>query len=498
MRVQLSAALLFCAAGITAAWAAGVDLDHLGRLSAAAAIASGAVAIAGAVAVVAGSGRLRRKIGLGAIWAVGFLGVGLAAFDNRAAAQLVDLPSALEPSLTRYCPPPSTREPPPPPPPKKVAQAQGCALIIRAYELGYAKSLGSCAPEEVEQVIEQAEAPTVEPCRDRRSGEPLFHYGWRVLDRSLHAAGEVAGSGLVSSAIDETRIRLDYVKPLADTQWQAIASSPHSSHHLFTNLPAPRERGWLDRSSQCSGPARELEARLDFDSPSALVEHAYAIMLFDPRFGEPVGSCREHTIHWGQDPEICARMRDHPAAALDDAGVLDDVEATLARLRDALELAELAGKLGKRGDTRLPDAREIASVHCLIVGAEPGFTRAEVELGGSAIEVAELRVKELSATGPAQLEAYQELAQVLSGERYAGPLESDATAAAPPAAGFLDGDGFALARAEVLRDGDPFVDPINAAVLDRPSVGDIYPLAIHLSQLVAVFRRSYRKQRRRL
>lgn len=496
MRIQLAVASLFCIAGVAAAWAAGVDLEHLAHLSAAAAIAAGAVAIAGAVAVVAGA--RRHRVALGVIWTAGFLGVGLAAFDNRAAAALVELPSRLQPSLTRECPPPSEQKPPPPPPPKRVAQAQGCALIIRAYELGYAKSLGSCAPKEVAETVEAAERPEPEPCRDRRGGEPLFHYAWRVLDRSLSGAGEVAASGLVSRAIDETRVRLDYLEPLARTQWHAIASSPRSSHHLFTNLPAPRQRGWLE--PECVGRVHDLEARLGFDSPSHLVEHAHAMMLFDPRFGAPVGSCREHTIHWGQDPAICQRLRDSPEAALDDAGVLGEVEDALSRLRDASELSELSEKLGKRGADRLPAPTEIASVHCLIVGAggEPGFSRDQVAVAGAAIDVLELRVGELAATGAAQLEVYQELSQVLAGARYDGPLESGAGAAAPLPAGLFDGDGFALARADALRDLDPFVDPANAAVIERDTIGEIYPLAIHLSQLIEVFRRRYRKQRRRL
>jgi hypothetical protein len=517
-RIQLPAALLFCAVGLVAAWAAGVDLVHLDHLSAAAAIAAGVVAVGGAVAVAAGGRPGRRArlaaISVSAIWAVGFLGVGLAAFDNRAAAALVELPATLEPRLTAYCPPPGEREPPPPPPPKKVAQAQGCALIIRAYELGYAKSLGSCAPQAAEPEVAPDEAPAAEPCRDRRRGEPLFHYSWRVLERSLSGAAELAGSGAAGEVIDETRARLDYVEPLAGRQWHAIASSPHSTHHLFTNLPAPRQPGLLERAlgeSPCSEQVSELEARLDFDSPSALVEHAHAMMLFDPRFGEPVGSCREHTIHWGQAPAICERLRESPAAALDDAGILDDVEATLSRLRHAIELAELDARLGRRSGVRLPRPAEIASFHCLVVtgppegGREPrraktmispsSFSRAEVEVAGASIEILELRVGALAATGPAQLEVYQALSQVLGGERYAGPLESEPADRLEPA-DYLDGEGFALARLDALREVDPFV--AGAGPLERAELRSIYPLAIHLAQLIEVFRRTYRKQRRRL
>ncbi len=94
----------------------------------------------------------------------GLVAVLLGAFSNRAAARIVNAPDEYKPSPSAFCPPNPDADPvqlvmrtarrspiafaPVPPAPPPVDQA-GCALVKRAYALGYAKSLGSCAPKTV-------------------------------------------------------------------------------------------------------------------------------------------------------------------------------------------------------------------------------------------------------------------------------------------------------------------------------------------------------------
>jgi len=80
----------------------------------------------------------------------GLIALGLGALGNHAAARIVELPEAFSvPSPSEYCVhdfevprlQDEARSPQP------AAGRAGCALVRRAVELGYAKSLGSCAPQ---------------------------------------------------------------------------------------------------------------------------------------------------------------------------------------------------------------------------------------------------------------------------------------------------------------------------------------------------------------
>ena len=70
------------------------------------------------------------------------------------------------------------------------------------------------------------------------------------------------------------------------------------------------------------------------------------VFLFEPRFGDPVGSCREHTIHWDQDASVCARLRE--SAAVKSRG-----EHAVRLLRGPTQLLALEGPHG--GNVTLDD-----------------------------------------------------------------------------------------------------------------------------------------------
>ena len=79
---------------------------------------------------------------------VAFACLGLAAFTNPAAELLTTLPDRLASSGSRVCPDRDAVEAPKPV--VRKADQRGCALIRRAFELGYADSLGSCGEVTVE------------------------------------------------------------------------------------------------------------------------------------------------------------------------------------------------------------------------------------------------------------------------------------------------------------------------------------------------------------
>ena len=235
--------------------------------------------------------RRLRGAGLLAAYIATFLLVGLLTIDNRGVAQLKSVSNALEPSSLQYCleaPQPKAEDP----------RLAGCGLLRRAYELGYASDLGPCAPEE------RAEIAAV--CDRRQLDEPYLHYAWRLLQSRRPS--------LVPDIVDEIRHSLakveerrDHLVALLLARRDPIARTPRASHHLFTNLPAPRA-GIVPRvvdaldAAACDARTARMPPLLtdiedDLRASSLVVEHAMGQLLFNPAYPTVVASCREHTIH---------------------------------------------------------------------------------------------------------------------------------------------------------------------------------------------------------
>jgi len=155
-----------------------------------------------------------------------FIGLGVVTVTNRAVALLRDTPASFARSGSEWCPEAK-------PPEVETHDDQGCKLVIRAYQLGYAKSLGSCGPK---QAVARAEPV----CRKRQRDEPYAHYAWRLLDRAL--TRDAAPGDAAPGAIDRFAHQVDHVGALYDSTVDSVAMRPRSSHHLFTNLPDPGRR----------------------------------------------------------------------------------------------------------------------------------------------------------------------------------------------------------------------------------------------------------------
>ncbi|HEY6178726.1 MAG TPA: hypothetical protein VIX73_29950, partial [Kofleriaceae bacterium] len=249
------------------------------------------------------------------------LGIALIGLDNRAVALLREAPSRFDQSSIDYCKPPE-------PPKRETQRSQGCKLVERAFRLGYAKSLGSCAPAEAKREVNQV-------CTRRQLDEPQLHYAWRRLaDRvdELRTTDEGRGS------LDRLAQQIDHLAAIVRATLATVAMRPRSSHHLFTNLPDPRptlrERvdGLLERG--CGARLAHLPhfPRME-DGPtgaSKLFEHVLAQLMFNPRYKPIVAQCEEVVVHWDAAPDTCARLVARPVAALDELGVLDAVRGVLA------------------------------------------------------------------------------------------------------------------------------------------------------------------------
>jgi hypothetical protein len=433
--------------------------------------------------------------------------VGLAVFTNPGTARLVSIPSAIaEPSAGEYCRPPAVDEEQAEPTaaPTKPVEIPGCALVKRAVALGYAKSLGSCAPKDAPAAVKTAIAAQA-PCELRQVDEPYLHYAWRRLSG---AGGAIAGANpidAIEESIAEKQIQLDHLDSLVSNQRHAIEGSPHAAHHVFVTLPDPHPGslvGDLLDPPRCDGRYADLPLwPAATVSAGGLVDHVLGQLLFVARFGT-TAACNDYVLHWDAGADACGALIRDPIGFLDGEEELDAVREVLDRRRRRSELRELDAALERKAPPPPPDASTIVSFACFVI--DPAVARATatgrtIVLDGEPVSVRELRVPAVKTTGAGVLAVYDELATLLAGETYGPALVEPGLASAddPPGdQGALSHADFRLVRLDRLHDADPFAG--HAWPLDRADLLEVYPLHRHLRSFVDAFRRRYRAQRGRL
>jgi hypothetical protein len=418
------------------------------------------------------------------------LGLALVAIDNRAVALLRDTPKAFARPGFELCPEPKPPEPP------AANQQQGCKLVLRAYQLGYTKSLGTCGPQ-------QREAAREEVCRKRQRDEPLLHYQWRLFETRSTALVE-GGSG--PGVFDRLGTQLDHLDALFDATVDSVAMRPRSSHHLFTNLPDPRPsfRDRLDATLERRCGARLAQAPhvLEVaDTPagrSSMLEHVVDQLVFNPIYKPVVAQCGELVIHWAAPLDTCDRIVAQPRQALADRGALAAVVDVLAWRARKGELADL--KMRELGPP--PPPERVASLQCIMFGdTDSAVTDRTIALDGAQLHVRQLRARLRDTSGASQVHLYKRLAELLaegfsyghltSNESVGASRESTAIAKGTPGA-----QRFVLSDLELLRDADLLLG--NDWLTQRPDLLEVYPYHLHLKNFVEIFRTQYKLHRGRL
>jgi hypothetical protein len=426
--------------------------------------------------------------------------IAIAGLGNHAAARIAQLPDELAaPAPSKYCMPepaaPAAPAPVTPPPP---VEQPGCALVLRAYKLGYAKTLGACAPRQAAPAAAPAPAGKREVCTRRQLDEPSLHYGFRRVASAARSAASVDPVTAADHRATEARAHLDYLDGLLADIHHAITGTPHAAHHLWVNLPDPHPRSpasWFIGHERCSQQFADLPLWPAWQPGDAarLVEHVLGQLLFATRFGT-TASCSDYVIHWDAAPDTCRRLAADPIAALDRDGALAGIRAVLDRRRRQLEIGALAQALGRSPPVAPPAAGAIASLACFIVdpaaaGRDP--TGATVTVDGDALSLREIRVPAVRTASDGPIDVYAGLALLL-----AGPAGDLAAAVRPPEPVQLSGDDFLLTRLDPLIDADPFRGA--RAPLARPELIEVYPFEHHLHGFIDGFRRRYLAQRGRL
>ncbi len=429
------------------------------------------------------------------LWVAILLAIALITVDNRAVAMLRDVPHKYAANRSAYCKPA-----PPPPKVEEEAPPPGCKLVKRAYDLGYTKSLGSCAPKAL-KVSTEPERRDV--CRLRQQDEPYIHYAWRLLDKAVTKLTTDDGA---PGVFERLGTELDVLDSVFRARLDSVAMSPRSSHHLFTNLPDPREsmdervsalleRGCGARLAQLAHfpPIEDTP-----EGPSKLLEHVLAQLLFNPTYRPIVAQCEELTVHWNAPRDACSRLANHPTQFLGEVGALDDIVGVLS-WRDAR--AELA-RLGHR-TRELAAPQRVISLQCLIVDdatAAAGVTVHKATINGEQFTIREARIKRLTADDATQIRLYKHLGDLLTeGFGYGQFTSAQALGAAPEetavAASFGD-PIFLLTKLDLLRDADLFLG--NEWLAKRHDLLEVYPFHLHLQNYVQLFRRQYQLKRGRL
>lgn len=437
-----------------------------------------------------------------------FACIGLTAFGNSATAKLTALPGQVGgAAFYEYCPDEVQDEVQDEPEVIEEAPMDpGCALVKRAFELGYRKSLGDCAPRTLAKKAEAIAAVNA-PCTLRQHDEPLLHYAWRLFSGNTSSADPIDS---IAQSIEEFDTQLGYLDTLWSQQTHAVNASPHAAHHLWTNLPNPDPSagGLLSvfSNKNCTGQYDDIVPRpvwhLEHEPASAMVEHVFAQLIFNPLFGQTPGNCREYTIHWNTQNDACMELTENPAAFLDKHDVLDSVRDVLDRHLQLGELHQLALDLGR--DPLFdppPPARAFVSFQCFIIDPDGtgAITATDVTLDGVELATREIRRPELEANGASHLQVYKQMASLFAGGGYNGPVVTNVappSAERPPVSEDLDGEAFAFTRLERIRDADPFLGFEWA--LDREDLIEVYPMHRHLDSFIRAFRQRYWAQRGRL
>lgn len=420
-----------------------------------------------------------------------FFGVALISLDNRAVALVRNVPAHFDRSNIDYCKPPA--------PPKQVKkQDQGCKLVERAYKLGYAKSLGSCAPgHDEEQQVQQL-------CTRRQLDEPVLHYAWRRLDEHVD---DLRSFGDGPSFWERFTGQLGYLQTILDTTANTVAMRPRSAHHVFTNLPDPRPR-LRDRVGRmiehgCGARLAHLQHFPAMEAgphgASTMFEHVVDQLMFNPIYKPIVAQCEEIVVHWGAPPNACTQIEANAANALDALDALDSVRDVLAWRDARAELRDVDARHAL--DVATPS--RIVSFQCLMfdetAAPAPAVERA-FTLDGVTLAVREARMKPVTADGASQIRLYKQLAALLApGFGYGRLTSNQAIGAVPEEAAMAESfrqPTFMLTRLDLLRDADLFLG--NEWLAKRPDLLAVYPYHLHLKNFIEIFRRQYKEHRGRL
>jgi hypothetical protein len=450
---------------------------------------------------------------------------------------MFDTPRRLANAGAQFCPPPEDA----PEKPKQVTKP-GCELVVRAFKLGYVKDLGTCAPDDDEKKIEL--------CYLRQIDEPYLHWSGRLFVNFVEKVKGVVGKpDYLEHEKAALAVQVKHRAMLIGRQRTVVSNAPKSSHHIFTNLPYPNGKlaslweSWF-KPNECFTRYRKLshttELGPDEGAMSRVLDHIYGHLLFDSKYDEAIGDCKEYHIHWGAPADACDKLARSPENFLKEHDGLEQVRAVLGRLHQKEDLARLEVELTlARGDfvgpthslkakheesgrlrARAPvEPETVVSFQCFMRSEKASVAvsnpvtgpprpvlfnsqSASFELLGRHFTAGTFRFPAEAGSRRVNVDLYKDLCAALAdGFTYTGYMSRASSSAARsseigPETFASSGDDFAFSRLESLKSADVFLG--NDWLQKRDDLLEVYPYYHHLYHFVQLFRQKYRLQRTHL
>lgn len=407
----------------------------------------------------------------------------VAAFDARSLTLLTQFKDGFKAAGSTYCPDPEEQ-----------AQQEdtstvdpGCALVRRAYALGYADSLGECGPKK--------KAAVAAVCTLRQRDEPLLHYAFRKLDEFVTQVRAPRAPVLSGPAFGSKPWR-EHLGLLLGAHGQVMSTAVHASHHIWTNLPDPKDGAFEART--CVDRYRALAHRPNVNPSeplyaSRVFEHVVGQLLFETRYEPAAGYCREYQVHWGAPVDACRQLAESPEAFLRESDALEPV-------RTALRRYQLAGQVESQ-PKQMRSPQEFISFSCYMEGEPNAQKDVKVALDGYTFTARELLAPRPAEENGLAVARYGQVASLLAPGFHYGVLLSEAGLDL----GRIEGAGFAeafaakdypLSRLHGLASLDIFLEP--QWISSRQDLLEVYPYHLHLKNYVQLFRRQYARHKGRL
>lgn len=459
-----------------------------------------------------------------------FFAISIMLIDNRSLFLAANFPETLK-GRDEFCPEELEK------PIKKVIKP-GCDLVMKAFEMGYAKDLGDCDPSIGEDGKKQEE-PKV--CEKRRRDEPYPHFALRLLGRFYDRTfpDDIAASG--SNSLNRFIKQTEKIEVLAQDQATTLTNAPRSSHSIFTNFPHPKGvvYGRLDellpieacQQKFARSPSKYMGDPKHYAAESKLLEHSLGALMFSQTHESSAGFCPDYQIVWDSPVDSCVRLAENPESFLDDMGLKQRVDDVMARKNLKFQLAELKRELKaldksemqsevlqnavskietalKKSETSEEDLQRYISFHCLnrsqdaqeLVRREHIMNYRGHEFTLVEITVPQVDVKLLKGGEVFRTDYYQHVGQMLSPnfsnvgfESEANTLDTDVNKLAKEL--YKDSD-FLFTKLQLLEHVDIFQE--QDWIKSETGILDIYPWQLHEANFVERFRNTYKIHRGRL
>jgi|GEM_PF-5042411 len=424
--------------------------------------------------------------------------------NNRSFYLLSDFPQKLEIFSHKYCEDIEDKREE-----KKGDEKVGCDLVKRAYKLGYAKSLGDC--EEKELDVSQMKV-----CKARRRDEPWLHYMGRKGRESLLSLKEVMNKDYVLKKSEYFKRQYKNIDLFKNHKEYALGAVPRSIHHVFTNLPRPKEgrierlresiglNDCVERSQAQSLGASASQGKLN---KSQIFEYVVNNLFFNPKIEPSVGYCRELKIHWNAQKQTCLNFKKEPIKTLTHYGILSETENLIKRRKNMVELHNFENetkskgwkKRRKRQSSQLKIDR-FMTFSCLSERKDISKDRISnysFNFLGEKMWAREAKIPEIQTSEKGEIKLYESLANLFVKKFEYNQFKSksiiDAKKSEEEMIEKFSDDDFLISKIEYLNSYDVFLG--EDWLFDLVNV---YPLHLHLGNYIKLFRTELKTKKERM